>query len=588
MGKRLIELVDVSKDYEGDLALEHVNLYINDGEFLTLLGPSGCGKTTTLRLIAGFIMPSSGHIYMNGTDIAQVPPYKREINTVFQKYALFPHLNVFDNIAFGLRIKKTPKDVIEGKVHEMLKLVNLEGYGKRWVDQLSGGQQQRVAIARALVNQPKILLLDEPLGALDLKLRQEMQVELKRMQQALGITFVYVTHDQTEALTMSDTIVIMKDGVIQQIGRPKDIYNEPKNVFVADFIGESNIIASIMPEDYKVRMNGVTYTCVDAGFGKNVEVDAVVRPEDIDIVPIETGMVKGTVTSVVFMGVHYEVCVDCGGYEWVVHTTEETTVGAKVGIEIPPDAIHIMKKTRSNNIFDCEVYPGDGEIWIDDKAFACTIPEDYENKEVALVQIQPKDVQIVNPQDAKLTGFVKACMFLGSHYEITVSCEENDWIAYTPDFMEDGEEVGIRVEPEKLVLSHKTEGSSHEAESIFLSVHCMDGTLYTGSHVVCALLCVHSRREFFSGSRPCSAGKRNVSDQPVGFLKDRLCHHHYLSGAGISGSLYPFHHEKGCSSVDQRVLYRAHVDERAAAHLCLAKHTGRFYSGPVPYRFPAE
>ena len=455
MGKRLIELVDVSKDYEGDLALEHVNLYINDGEFLTLLGPSGCGKTTTLRLIAGFIMPSSGHIYMNGTDIAQVPPYKREINTVFQKYALFPHLNVFDNIAFGLRIKKTPKDVIEGKVHEMLKLVNLEGYGKRWVDQLSGGQQQRVAIARALVNQPKILLLDEPLGALDLKLRQEMQVELKRMQQALGITFVYVTHDQTEALTMSDTIVIMKDGVIQQIGRPKDIYNEPKNVFVADFIGESNIIASIMPEDYKVRMNGVTYTCVDAGFGKNVEVDAVVRPEDIDIVPIETGMVKGTVTSVVFMGVHYEVCVDCGGYEWVVHTTEETTVGAKVGIEIPPDAIHIMKKTRSNNIFDCEVYPGDGEIWIDDKAFACTIPEDYENKEVALVQIQPKDVQIVNPQDAKLTGFVKACMFLGSHYEITVSCEVNDWIAYTPDFMEDGEEVGIRVEPEKLVLSHK-------------------------------------------------------------------------------------------------------------------------------------
>ena len=236
MGKRLIELVDVSKDYEGDLALEHVNLYINDGEFLTLLGPSGCGKTTTLRLIAGFIMPSSGHIYMNGTDIAQVPPYKREINTVFQKYALFPHLNVFDNIAFGLRIKKTPKDVIEGKVHEMLKLVNLEGYGKRWVDQLSGGQQQRVAIARALVNQPKILLLDEPLGALDLKLRQEMQVELKRMQQALGITFVYVTHDQTEALTMSDTIVIMKDGVIQQIGRPKDIYNEPKNVFVADDI----------------------------------------------------------------------------------------------------------------------------------------------------------------------------------------------------------------------------------------------------------------------------------------------------------------------------------------------------------------
>ena len=451
----MIRLNDIVVKFGDFTALHGINVHVKEGEFFTFLGPSGCGKTTTLRTLTGFIEPMSGSVVVKDRDITHVPIEDRNIGIVFQSYALFPTMTVYDNIAFGLRIKKTPKDVIEGKVHEMLKLVNLEGYGKRWVDQLSGGQQQRVAIARALVNQPKILLLDEPLGALDLKLRQEMQVELKRMQQALGITFVYVTHDQTEALTMSDTIVIMKDGVIQQIGRPKDIYNEPKNVFVADFIGESNIIASIMPEDYKVRMNGVTYTCVDAGFGKNVEVDAVVRPEDIDIVPIETGMVKGTVTSVVFMGVHYEVCVDCGGYEWVVHTTEETTVGAKVGIEIPPDAIHIMKKTRSNNIFDCEVYPGDGEICIDDKAFACTIPEDYENKEVALVQIQPKDVQIVNPQDAKLTGFVKACMFLGSHYEITVSCEENDWIAYTPDFMEDGEEVGIRVEPEKLVLFHK-------------------------------------------------------------------------------------------------------------------------------------
>ena len=349
MGKRLIELRDVSKEYDGDLALDHVNLYINDGEFLTLLGPSGCGKTTMLRLIAGFIMPTTGQILMNGTDIAKVPPYKREINTVFQKYALFPHLNVFDNIAFGLRIKKTPKDQIEQKVEAMLKLVNLEGYGKRWIDQLSGGQQQRVAIARALVNQPKVLLLDEPLGALDLKLRKEMQVELKRMQQQLGITFIYVTHDQEEALTMSDTIVVMKDGVIQQIGKPTDIYNEPKNPFVADFIGESNIVPAVMLDDYKVRFKGLTFKCVDTGFGKNVEVDVVIRPEDIDIVAPEKARVVGKVVSVVFMGVHYEIDVDCGGYEWVVHSTDYAAVGDVVGITIPPDAIHVMKKTREKN-----------------------------------------------------------------------------------------------------------------------------------------------------------------------------------------------------------------------------------------------
>lgn len=282
--RHLIELIDVSKDYAGDVALEHVTLYVKDGEFLTLLGPSGCGKTTMLRLIAGFIMPTSGRIEMDGVDIASVPPYKRRINTVFQKYALFPHLNVFDNIAFGLKIKKLDKRVIEEKVNAMLELVNLKGYGKRYVDQLSGGQQQRVAIARALVNEPQVLLLDEPLGALDLKLRKEMQVELKRMQQRLGITFIYVTHDQEEALTMSDTIVVLKDGVIQQIGTPADIYNEPKNPFVADFIGESNILPGIMLQDYRVQIRGMAYPCVDAGFGKNVEVDVVVRPEDIDIV----------------------------------------------------------------------------------------------------------------------------------------------------------------------------------------------------------------------------------------------------------------------------------------------------------------
>ena len=457
MGKRLIELRDVSKEYDGDLALDHVNLYINDGEFLTLLGPSGCGKTTMLRLIAGFIMPTTGQILMNGTDIAKVPPYKREINTVFQKYALFPHLNVFDNIAFGLRIKKTPKDQIEQKVEAMLKLVNLEGYGKRWIDQLSGGQQQRVAIARALVNQPKVLLLDEPLGALDLKLRKEMQVELKRMQQQLGITFIYVTHDQEEALTMSDTIVVMKDGVIQQIGKPTDIYNEPNNPFVADFIGESNIVPAVMLDDYKVRMKGLTFKCVDAGFGKNVEVDVVIRPEDIDIVAPEKARVVGKVVSVVFMGVHYEIDVDCGGYEWVVHTTDYAAVGDTVGISIPPDAIHVMKKTREKNLFDAEVWPNEGMIYIDNVGFPANDLEEYDKKEIALVEIAPEKVQIVNPQDAKLTGTVKSCMFLGTHYQITISCEENDWIARSEEFLEDGEEVGILVNAEDLILTDKKE-----------------------------------------------------------------------------------------------------------------------------------
>ena len=339
----------------------------------------------------------------------------------------------------------------------MLKLVNLEGYGKRWIDQLSGGQQQRVAIARALVNQPKVLLLDEPLGALDLKLRKEMQVELKKMQQQLGITFIYVTHDQEEALTMSDTIVVMKDGVIQQIGKPTDIYNEPNNPFVADFIGESNIVPAVMLDDYKVRMKGLTFKCVDAGFGKNVEVDVVIRPEDIDIVPPEQARVVGKVVSVVFMGVHYEIDVDCGGYEWVVHSTDYAAVGDTVGISIPPDAIHVMKKTREKNLFDAEVWPGEGMIYIDNVGFAAGGLEEYDNKEIALVEIAPEKVQIVNPQDAKLTGTIKSCMFLGTHYQITVSCEENDWIAHSEEFMEDGEEVGILVDAGDLILTDKKE-----------------------------------------------------------------------------------------------------------------------------------
>ena len=455
--KKLIELNGITKEYDGSLALDHIDLYIRDGEFLTLLGPSGCGKTTLLRIIAGFVTPTSGTVLIDGKDMQGVPPHKRQVNTVFQKYALFPHLNVFDNIAFGLKVKKTKKPEIEEKVNAMLKLVNLEGYGKRWIDQLSGGQQQRVAIARALVNEPKVLLLDEPLGALDLKLRKEMQVELKRMQQQLGITFVFVTHDQEEALTMSDTIVVMKDGVIQQIGRPEDIYNEPNNPFVADFIGESNIVPGVMLEDYKVRMNGKTYACVDAGFGKNVEVDVVIRPEDIDIVEPSKARISGKVVSVVFMGVHYEIDVDCGGYEWVVHTTDFAAVGQQVGISIPPDAIHIMKKTRATNLFDAEVWPSEGMIYIDNVGFAANDLDEYENKEIALVEIAPEKVRIVAPQDAKLTGTIKDCMFRGTHYEITVSCEENDWIAHSDEFMEEGEEVGIEVDAADLQLSDREE-----------------------------------------------------------------------------------------------------------------------------------
>ena len=452
--RHLIELIDVSKDYAGDVALEHVTLYVKDGEFITLLGPSGCGKTTMLRLIAGFIMPTSGRIEMDGVDIANVPPYKRRINTVFQKYALFPHLNVFDNIAFGLKIKKLDKRTIEEKVNAMLELVNLRGYGKRYVDQLSGGQQQRVAIARALVNEPQVLLLDEPLGALDLKLRKEMQVELKRMQQRLGITFIYVTHDQEEALTMSDTIVVLKDGVIQQIGTPADIYNEPKNPFVADFIGESNIVPGIMLQDYRVQIRGAAYECVDAGFGRNVEVDVVVRPEDIDIVPPEQARLRGVVQSVVFMGVHYEVDVDCGGYEWVVHTTDYVAVGDEVGLSLPPDAFHVMKKTRSMNIFDAVAYPEDGFVTFGGHDFACALGEGFARSEPVLVQIQPADVELIAPQDAELTGFVKACMFLGTHYEVTVTCGEEDWIARADDIMETGEETGIRVRPGAIAVSH--------------------------------------------------------------------------------------------------------------------------------------
>ena len=345
----LIDLVGITKEFGDTKALDNVNLYIRKREFITLLGPSGCGKTTMLRIIGGFEYPDEGQVLFEGKDIANVPPYKRRVNTVFQKYALFPHLNVFDNIAFGLRLKKIPKDQIAERVKRMLKLVNLEGFEKRAVDAMSGGQQQRIAIARALVNEPEVLLLDEPLGALDLKLRKEMQIELKEMQQKLGITFIYVTHDQEEALTMSDTIVVMNEGVIQQIGTPADIYNEPKNVFVAKFIGESNIIPGIMLEDYKVRFHDIDFECVDAGFGCNTPVDVVVRPEDIDIMPLGKTALKGTIKSVLFMGVHYEFRIETGSFTWTVHSTDYVAPDTEISLEIVPDAIHIMHKSLKHD-----------------------------------------------------------------------------------------------------------------------------------------------------------------------------------------------------------------------------------------------
>ena len=349
--KKIIELKNITKSFDGEVVLDHIDLDIYDNEFLTLLGPSGCGKTTTLRLIGGFPPPDEGDIIFMGENINELPPYKRNVNTVFQRYALFPHLNVFENVAFPLREKKVPRDEIDQRVNEMLSMVALTGFEHRSVTSLSGGQQQRVAIARALISRPKVLLLDEPLAALDLKLRKDMQQELKKIQKAMGITFVFVTHDQEEALSMSDTVVVMSEGRIQQIGTPIDIYNEPQNAFVADFIGESNILDGVMLADYKVNFSGHTFDCVDAGFEKRENVDVVIRPEDVDIVSEEKGMLKGVVTSVTFLGVHYEIIVDIGGIKWMIQTTDFVDVDEHIGLYIEPDAIHIMKKSEYSGMY---------------------------------------------------------------------------------------------------------------------------------------------------------------------------------------------------------------------------------------------
>lgn len=349
MAKELINLVDISKSFDGQMVLDELNLKIHENEFVTLLGPSGCGKTTTLRILGGFATPDKGNVYFDGTDITHLPPNKRQLNTVFQKYALFTHMTIAENIAFGLKISKKSSTYIQDKIKYALKLVNLDGFENRMPDSLSGGQQQRIAIARAIVNEPKVLLLDEPLGALDLKLRQEMQYELIRMKNELGITFVYVTHDQEEALTMSDTIVVMNQGYIQQIGTPENIYNEPENAFVADFIGDSNIIDATMIQDKVVEILGAKFECVDTGFGNNTPVDVVIRPEDVELVSPENGTIQGVVSHIIFKGVHYEMEVKANGYEWLVQSTKMFAVGTPVGIHVDPFNIQIMNKPASED-----------------------------------------------------------------------------------------------------------------------------------------------------------------------------------------------------------------------------------------------
>ena len=351
MNNKLIELRSIAKSFDGEQVLCGIDLDIHDKEFVTLLGPSGCGKTTTLRIIGGFETPDTGDVFFDGVRINDLPPYRRQVNTVFQKYALFPHLNVYDNIAFGLRVQKVNEEEIKERVREMLEMTGLRGFEARKPSTLSGGQQQRVAIARALINRPRVLLLDEPLGALDLKLRKDMQNELKRIQRATGITFIYVTHDQEEALSMSDTVVVMADGAIQQIGTPTDIYNEPINAFVADFIGESNILDGVMLADNKARFAGHTFNCVDGGFDKNEQVDIVIRPEDVDVVPVEKGMLSGVVSGVTFKGDYYEIIVDICGFKWMIETSDFVAPEQEIGLYIEPDAIHVMKKSEYSGKF---------------------------------------------------------------------------------------------------------------------------------------------------------------------------------------------------------------------------------------------
>ena len=491
---KIIELIDVCKQFDGVSVVENINFYVRKGEFITFLGPSGCGKTTTLRMIAGFEMPTSGSILLDGKDITSLPPNLRPVNTVFQKYALFPHLNVFDNVAFGLKQKrvettyvdkkgnqkikkeKLPKAVIAEKVRKALDVVDLSGFEKRSISTLSGGQQQRIAIARAIVNEPEILLLDEPLGALDLKMRKEMQLELKAMHKRLGITFIYVTHDQEEALTMSDTIVVMSDGMIQQIGTPEQIYNEPKNTFVADFIGESNIFTGVMPKDNEVRFCGKTFECLDGGFEKDEPVDVVVRPEDVKIKKADEGILKGKVTSVIFKGIHYQILVQCGRYEIEIQSTSAPEVGEIVGLAIKPNGIHVMKKifrvnkftgviTKRNTVefgdgeFDCDVtqlYPGSH---LDEEGYLITAKGEQldltgveVNVEVGLHDITMSD----NLDEGGAQGNIISLIYKSEYYRYIVRTEnEEDYVLACEDLWNENDLVSLHIPKEKIKLTLK-------------------------------------------------------------------------------------------------------------------------------------
>ena len=462
MAKRdnIIEIKNVSKSFGEKCILRDVSIYVKQGEFLTLLGPSGCGKTTLLRMIAGFGSPDSGEILINGTDITNMPPHERPVNTVFQRYALFPHLDVYENIAFGLKLQKVPEAEIEKRVRKVLKMVSMTDYEDRDVDSLSGGQQQRVAIARAIVNQPKVLLLDEPLSALDLKMRKDMQIELKEMHRKLGITFIYVTHDQEEALTLSDTIVVLDDGNIRQVGTPTDIYNEPQNAFVADFIGESNILNGKMIKDKLVEFAGHEFECVDEGFGENVDVDVVVRPEDIYITnKLDSAQFTAKVKSCTFKGVHYEMFVDTDkGYELMIQDYNAFEPNAEVGLIIRPADIQVMHKERSLNTFEGEMVSEDrvsflGEEW------ECLPQTGLEAGQKVKVEVKFSKVDLIDhPEDGKLEGEVSFLLYKGNHYHLTVTTDrrEHIWVD-TNDIWDKGDLVGINIAPKDIKISKADE-----------------------------------------------------------------------------------------------------------------------------------
>ena len=457
----IIRLDHISKSFGDKKVLDDISLYVKRGEFITFLGPSGCGKTTTLRLIAGFGKPDQGRVLMEGKDISDVPPYQRKLNTVFQRYALFPHLDVYDNVAFGLKLQKVPEEEIEKRVKRVLKLVSMSDYEDRDVESLSGGQQQRVAIARALINQPKILLLDEPLAALDLKMRKDMQIELKEMHKKLGITFIYVTHDQEEALTLSDTIVVMNEGKIQQIGTPTDIYNEPVNCFVADFIGDSNILKGRMMHDRRVAFIKHEFDCVDEGFGEDVPVDVVVRPEDIYFTndPAKCQF-KAKVNSCIFKGVHYEMWVDTDtGYELMIQDYDPYPVGSEVMLYIDPDDIQVMKKERRANNYPAKV-KGEGKVEFLDTEFACDTTGFEEGEEV-VATVRFEHVELLDyEKEADLTGNVVFILYMGNHYHLTIKtdCGENIWVD-TNDIWDKGDFVGIKIHPEHIKLSKPAAGN---------------------------------------------------------------------------------------------------------------------------------